>query len=303
MKSKTTGKLSLLLNILLILFFIVYFLVPFSPVGFWATIFSPLCQITKVFQGEDYVPGWCLLRNALTGDDLIKVNSNANTNINSNSNINTNVNTNINDNVNVNTNLNDNINVALANPAATKCKEDGGTSEAFTKDGGEAAICVFSDESICEEWAYFRIECRKGQCHKECRKIGTDQEGWYNSCTGDMLKIEKCGSTATPTTKPSVTSGDITVSSPVGDEQLSSPIQIEGKAKTADNKIYARVKSKSGQTLIDVSGSVKNIGADGFGEFSLKISYEFSTTKEGFVEVFGKDGETEVNLVSIPVKF
>lgn len=302
MKTKTTGRLSLLLNIALILFFVVYFMIPFSATGFWATVFSPMCQISSVFQGSDHVPGWCLIREGIDNEAQLDLDSNSNVNSNTNLNANTNLNTN----VNANTNLNENTNVGLANPAATKCKEDGGTSEAFTRDGGEAAICVFSDGSICEEWAYFRLECRKGQCHKECRKIGTANEGWYNTCTDDLLKLEKCGTvTAVPitATTPNVTSSIISVSAPVADEQLSSPVQVLGRAKTADSKIYARIKSKSGQTLIDVSGSIKNVGADGYGDFSLKISYEFSTTKEGTIEIFGKDGETEVGLVSIPVKF
>ncbi|MCX6744337.1 MAG: DUF333 domain-containing protein [Candidatus Parcubacteria bacterium] len=305
MKSKTTGKLSILLNIVLIVFFIVYFLVPFSATGFWATVFSPLCQITSVFQGDDYVPGWCLLKEGMKNEVNSNVNTNVNTNGNVNTNLNTNVNSNLNDNTNVNANLNSNTNTGtgIANPAAVKCKDEGGTSEAFTKDGGEAALCVFSDKSICEEWAYFRLECRKGQCHKECRKIGTANEGWYNSCTGDLLKTEKCGAATVTSPRPTATSGNISVSAPIANDQLSSPIQVVGRAKTADNKIYARVKSKSGQTLIDFSGSMKNVGTDGYGDFSLKISYEFSTTKEGTIEIFGKDGETEVGLVSIPVKF
>ena len=298
MKSKktTTNKLSLSLNILLVLFIIVYFLVPFSVTGIWATVFSPLCQITKVFQGEDYMPGWCLVR-----DEMIIVdNGQQLNNVNSNININSNINTNLNSNTNVNTNLNTNVNVGLANPAAVKCAEDGGTSEPYATAGGEAALCVFEDKSICEEWAYFRGECTPGNCFKECKSSGTRSEGWYNSCTGELIRYEDCATD--PVVQPNIEK-DITVTSPVDDEQLSSPFQVEGRAKAENNMVYVRVKSISGATLINVEGSVKNVGNDGFGDFSIKINYEFSNTKEGFVEIFSKQGENEVDLVAIPVKF
>lgn len=288
MKTKTSSKLSILLNIILILFLMIYFLVPFSPTGFWATAFSPLCSIIKVFQGEDYIPGWCLLRDDMVEIDISDQNKNSNTNINANIDANT------------NTNLNTNLNVGIANPASVKCKDDGGLLEIVKGTDGEWGLCIFSDKSICEEWAYFRGECNPGKCFKECKASGTRSEGWYDSCTNKLIKYEDC---VADVVTPPIAGSDITVNLPVADEQLISPFQVEGRAKTADNKIYVRVKSKSGTALIDVSGSIKNVGADGFGDFSLKINYEFSTTKEGFIEVFSKEGETEVNLVSIPVKF
>ncbi|MEA3339639.1 MAG: DUF333 domain-containing protein [Chloroflexota bacterium] len=30
-------------------------------------------------------------------------------------------------------------------------------------DGGEYGVCVFSDGSECEEWAFFRGECEPGE--------------------------------------------------------------------------------------------------------------------------------------------
>jgi putative hemolysin len=308
MKSKTTSKLSILLNIVLILFFIVYFCVPFSVTGFWSKAFSPLCTIISAFQGPDFLPGWCLIQQSAD-------NSNMNSNVNTNNNI----------------NINENVNAGLANPASVKCVTDGGQSEIYqTADGGQGGLCVFSDQSICEEWTYYRGECKMGQCQKVCKAINTESEGWYNSCTGDLIKAEVCSAAtdvnanvnadiansntnsnantnvnadiANP--EPAVnTSANITVSSPTSDEQLISPITVSGRAKTSDNKIYVRVKSKSGSTVISVNGTVKNVGADGYGDFKLTINYEFSTTKEGFIDVFSKDGDTEVNLVSIPVKF
>ncbi|HPN54816.1 MAG TPA: DUF333 domain-containing protein [Candidatus Moranbacteria bacterium] len=54
-------------------------------------------------------------------------------------------------------------NTQIANPASTYCVKNGGTSEIITaEDGSQTGYCKFSDGSECEEWAYFRKECSKG---------------------------------------------------------------------------------------------------------------------------------------------
>ncbi|OQA39475.1 MAG: hypothetical protein BWY52_03111 [Chloroflexi bacterium ADurb.Bin325] len=54
--------------------------------------------------------------------------------------------------------------VALANPASVYCEEQGGRLEIRTAaDGGQFGVCVFADDSECEEWAFFRGECQPGQ--------------------------------------------------------------------------------------------------------------------------------------------
>lgn len=50
----------------------------------------------------------------------------------------------------------------IANPASTHCVENGGTLEIRTGDNGEYGVCKFEDGSECEEWAYFREECKPG---------------------------------------------------------------------------------------------------------------------------------------------
>jgi putative hemolysin len=49
----------------------------------------------------------------------------------------------------------------LPNPASVYCEQNGGTLE-FRQDsaGGVAGICVFPDGSECDEWLYFRGECK-----------------------------------------------------------------------------------------------------------------------------------------------
>ena len=51
----------------------------------------------------------------------------------------------------------------LANPASVNCEQKGGKLELRTAaDGGTFGVCVFQDKSECEEWAYFRNECKPG---------------------------------------------------------------------------------------------------------------------------------------------
>jgi len=51
----------------------------------------------------------------------------------------------------------------MPNPASVYCAQKGGKL-AFRQDvaGGVAGICVFSDGSECDEWAYYRGECQPG---------------------------------------------------------------------------------------------------------------------------------------------
>jgi putative hemolysin len=51
----------------------------------------------------------------------------------------------------------------MPNPASVHCEQNGGKVE-FRQDasGGVFGMCVFPDGSECDEWAYFRGECRPG---------------------------------------------------------------------------------------------------------------------------------------------
>jgi putative hemolysin len=52
----------------------------------------------------------------------------------------------------------------MPNPASVYCEENGGKLEIRTDaSGGQVGICVFPDGSECDEWAYFRGECKPGE--------------------------------------------------------------------------------------------------------------------------------------------
>lgn len=51
----------------------------------------------------------------------------------------------------------------LANPAAVYCEEQGGRVEIRTaSDGGQYGVCILTDDSECDEWAFYRGECGPG---------------------------------------------------------------------------------------------------------------------------------------------
>jgi len=61
------------------------------------------------------------------------------------------------------------INNQIANPASVYCIENNGTLEMLEEENGTYGLCVFKDNSSCEEWAYFRGECSNGEnIEKEC---------------------------------------------------------------------------------------------------------------------------------------
>ena len=51
----------------------------------------------------------------------------------------------------------------MPNPASVYCEQNGGKLE-LRQDalGGVAGVCIFPDGSECDEWAYFRNECKPG---------------------------------------------------------------------------------------------------------------------------------------------
>ena len=61
------------------------------------------------------------------------------------------------------TDKNDTGNANMPNPAAVFCEENGGTVEIRTaEDGSQTGFCIFPDGSECDEWAFYRGECKPG---------------------------------------------------------------------------------------------------------------------------------------------
>ncbi|HEY9843628.1 MAG: DUF333 domain-containing protein [Candidatus Sericytochromatia bacterium] len=50
----------------------------------------------------------------------------------------------------------------LANPASVFCEQNNGKLVIRQTGQGETGYCVFRDLSACEEWAYYRNQCKPG---------------------------------------------------------------------------------------------------------------------------------------------
>lgn len=57
---------------------------------------------------------------------------------------------------------------------------------------GKWDACYFDDGSLCEMGALTRDECRKGGCQEICDKQNTELEGWYDSCSGNLVRWANC---------------------------------------------------------------------------------------------------------------
>ena len=52
--------------------------------------------------------------------------------------------------------------IGMPNPASVHCGDEGGKLDIRSESGGEVGYCVFDDGSECEEWAFFRGDCKPG---------------------------------------------------------------------------------------------------------------------------------------------
>lgn len=83
----------------------------------------------------------------------------------------------------------------LANPASVYCEDMNGTLEILNglATPGQVGYCFFSDGTACEEWAFFRGDCKPGDCTFKCVGVGTRSEGWMD-CENAFIAYANCAS-------------------------------------------------------------------------------------------------------------
>jgi hypothetical protein len=129
------------------------------------------------------------------------------------------------------------------------------------------------------------------------------------AAAGISVLIQRQSATITPKTstqsaKPYTLTPGISVTAPIPDQIVASPLTISGSAYVTNKTVYYRLKDKTGKVL--ASDNVKtNVKDDtSYGDFKADLTFSKPATDTGTVEIYeiGKDG-TEQNKISLPVKF
>lgn len=80
----------------------------------------------------------------------------------------------------------------MPNPASVYCEQQGGKVQIETApDGSQSGLCVFNDGTSCDEWAFYRNECQKGQS-KAAAKSDSDliKEAMLRKINSDETKMQ-----------------------------------------------------------------------------------------------------------------
>jgi putative hemolysin len=75
----------------------------------------------------------------------------------------------------------------LANPASVNCTDKGGKLQIVDTPDGQIGICTFEDSSVCEEWAFFKQECKPGELLP--RNAGPAGNKSFSKCLDQNGKI------------------------------------------------------------------------------------------------------------------
>jgi putative hemolysin len=68
---------------------------------------------------------------------------------------------------------------SMPNPASVYCQQQGYTLEIRTAaDGSQTGVCVFPDGSECDEWAYYRAECKPPSSATSTETSDYGSQGW-----------------------------------------------------------------------------------------------------------------------------
>jgi len=104
--------------------------------------------------------------------------------------------------------------------------------------------------------------------------------------------------------QPKAEEANIVVFNPKENANISSPFDVEGKARVFENVVSLRLKDKNGKILFQGTTDAQSPDVGQFGLFQEEIKYSTVQT-EGTLEVFqssAKDG-SEIDKVVIPVNF
>jgi len=77
-------------------------------------------------------------------------------------------------------------------PSERVCRTSGGSLITINAPTGRWESCYFLDDSLCEIESLRMGYCQPGACRETCLHGGTKSEGWYDSCSGWLIRWAKC---------------------------------------------------------------------------------------------------------------
>lgn len=181
--------------------------------------------------------------------------------------------------------------LGLANPASVFCVEQGGESEIReAEDGGQYGVCVFSDGSECEEWAFYRLECKPSDTEQETQNIkqGNDDNDSFAQENDIQIGNE-----------------NIKIFDIKAGDNISSPVTIRGEGRAFENNLIIELRNNNYNPLVREHTTIKSDEVGKIGPFEITLNFNFANTKEGYIAVYEESAQdgSELNLVEIPVKF
>lgn len=155
--------------------------------------------------------------------------------------------------------------VGLANPASVFCVDNGGRLDIRNdSNGGQEGFCVFKDNTECDEWVYFRGECKMGEqknngiaCTQEAKLC---PDGSAVGRTGPNCEFALCPNVST--SNKNGINGTVTLSPVCPVERIPPDPNCAPKPYATSINIM-----KAGST-----GIIKTIQSDSNGTFSVNLS-------------------------------
>jgi hypothetical protein len=100
-------------------------------------------------------------------------------------------------------------------------------------------------------------------------------------------------------------SGNIKITRPQPDSNISSPVLVKGEARVFEGTIQLRLKNSEGTILTEKTATALTEEAGEFGSFGELLLFDEVDADSGELEVYSIDAQDggEVNVVSIPIKF
>lgn len=97
---------------------------------------------------------------------------------------------------------------------------------------------------------------------------------------------------------------NITIISPLGNQAVTSPVEISGRVRVFEGFVLFRVRDSQNNIIAD-SSIETGVGAPEWGAYSINLTYPQPSTPSGFIEVYtqsAKDGSGQ-DLIRLPVQF